>query len=91
MHLKMVIYASRVLTEAEKHYAQIEKELLAVVFGCTVRFHQNIYGKKIIVESKHKPLVSIDTKPLINSSLRLQRILIKLQLYDLEIKYKPGR
>lgn len=52
------------MTDTEKGYAQIEKELLAVVFGC-IRFHQYIYGKKVTVESDHKPLVSIFNKPLI--------------------------
>lgn len=42
------------------------------------------------VESDHKPLVSIYNKPLIESPLRLQRMSIKLQLYDINIKYKPG-
>lgn len=84
-----VIYSSRSLTECEKGYAQIEKELLAIVFGCS-RFHQYIYSKKVVVESDHKPLVSIHKKPLIKAPLRLQRMLIKLQLYDLKITYKPG-
>ena len=36
---KPVAYASRSLTSAKKNYAIIEKELLAVLFGCE-RFHQ---------------------------------------------------
>jgi hypothetical protein len=65
-----VIYASRALTETEKNYAQIEKELLSIVFACQ-KFHQYIYGKKIIVENDHKPLESILKKPLNQTPARL--------------------
>lgn len=50
-----IAYASRALTETEKGYAQIEKELLAVLFG-TERFHQFTYGRPVEVQSDHKPL-----------------------------------
>jgi hypothetical protein len=38
-----VAFASRSLTETEVNYAQIEKELLAIVFG-TERFENYVYG-----------------------------------------------
>ena len=74
-----VAYASRSLTPAETRYAQLEKELLAVVFGCN-RFYQYIYGKQIIVESDHQPLQAITKEPLDKSPIRLQRMLLNLQL-----------
>ena len=40
---KPIAYASRSLSPAECNYAQIEKELLAVVFACN-KFHQYVYG-----------------------------------------------
>lgn len=49
-----VAYASRALTTTETNYAQIEKELLAVVFGLE-RFECYVYGRKPLVESDHKP------------------------------------
>ncbi|XP_071051479.1 uncharacterized protein [Onthophagus taurus] len=52
---KPVAYASKVLIEAQQRYAQIEKELLAVVFGCE-KYKQYIYGQNIIIETDHKPL-----------------------------------
>jgi hypothetical protein len=40
---KPVAFASRALTHAEKQYAKIEKELLAIVYG-TEHFHQYTYS-----------------------------------------------
>ena len=76
-----VIYASRSLTSAEENYAQIEKELLAIVFTCE-RFHQFVYGRKVTVQSDHKPLEAIMTKPLSQAPPRIQRLLIRLQKYQ---------
>ncbi|KAK3728945.1 hypothetical protein QZH41_016810 [Actinostola sp. cb2023] len=85
-----IAYASRSLTETECKYAQIEKELLAVVFGCE-RFHQYIYAKEVTVETDHRPLVSIITKSLDKAPARLQRMLLRLQRYNIDLQYKPGK
>ena len=84
-----VAYASRALTDCQKRYAQIEKELLAIVFGCD-KFHDYIYGRTVMVETDHKPLESIFKKPIHQSPLRLQRMLLKLQRYSLKDVYKKG-
>lgn len=84
-----VVYASKSLNESQKQYAQIEKEMLAIVYGCQ-RFHQYLFGKSFLVESDHKPLEAILQKPLNKYLLRLQRLRINLQNYDLTVKYKPG-
>ena len=84
-----VCYASRALTGAELRYAPIEAEMLAVVFACR-KFHQYIYGKRVVVETDHKPLQGISTKPLSQAPLRLQRMLLNLRGYDVEIRYIPG-
>ena len=81
------------MTATQEQYAQIEKELFAVVFPCE-RFHQYIYGKSIVVHSNHKPLESIMKKPLSAAPARLQRMLLRLQKYDIIIIiiiYKPGK
>ena len=85
-----IAYASRSLTETERRYAQIEKELLAVTFGCE-RFHQYIYAKKVLVETDHRPLISIILKPLDKALARLQRMMLRLQRYDIHLVYKPGK
>lgn len=84
-----VAMASRAMTSTEQNYAQIEKELLAIVFG-TEKFEQYTYGRKVLVESDHKPLEAITKKSLVCAPKRLQRMLLRLQRYDLDIVYKKG-
>ncbi|CAC5383571.1 unnamed protein product [Mytilus coruscus] len=50
--------ASRALTTSQKNWAQIEKDLYAIVFGCE-RYHQYAYGMTIEAETDHKPLEAI--------------------------------
>ncbi|XP_056013214.1 uncharacterized protein K02A2.6-like [Ostrea edulis] len=52
---KVIAYASKSMTDAEKNYAQIKKELLAVLFACE-KFNPYIYGEKVLVQTDHKPL-----------------------------------
>ena len=85
-----VAYASRALTSAEENYSQIGKEMLAICFSC-VKFHQHVYGKSTIVHTDHRPLESILKKPIAKASPRLQRMILQLQRYDLDVKYVPGK
>ncbi|KAL0161181.1 hypothetical protein M9458_044906, partial [Cirrhinus mrigala] len=89
-HDKPVAYASKSLNSTEQNYAQIEKELYAVLFGCK-RFHEYMYGRKVTVESDHKPLEAILKKPLASAPPRLQRMILQLQKYDIHILHKPGK
>ena len=85
-----IAYASRSLSEAETRYAQIEKELLSVLFALE-RFNVYTYGVKVLVENDHKPLEIILKKTLQDAPPRLQRMLLRLQKYDFVIKHKPGK
>ena len=85
-----VAYTSRALTDTESKYAQIEKEMLPIVH-CGKMFHHYIFGKSVKVETDHKPLQVIFSKPLLSAPMRLQTMMLRLQLYDLEVKYKPGK
>ena len=84
-----VQYASRSLTQTEQNYAQIEKEMLAIVFGLE-RFERFVYGKHIEVESDHKPLEAIHKKSLLSAPKRLQRMLMRTQKFEYTVKYKKG-
>ena len=57
-------YSSRALTVTERSYAQIEKELSAIVYACE-KFDQYIFGKSdVVVESNHKALETMLGKPI---------------------------
>ena len=85
-----VAYASRALNETEKNYAQIEKEMLAIVYGLN-KFERYTLGKKTTVESDHKPLETIIKKDLGSAPKRLQRMMLQLQKYDFDVMYKRGQ
>ena len=57
---QQISYASRAMTDTEQNwiYAQIEKELLAIMFACG-RFNDYIYGRDPRFETDHTPLESI--------------------------------
>ena len=63
--------------------------MLAVVFGC-IKYHHYLYGRKFVCQSDHKPLADIQLKYLSDAPPRLQRLLLKLQPYDITIQYVPG-
>ena len=85
-----IAFASKSLTDAETRYANIERELLAIVFACQ-RFSTYLLGRSFVAESDHKPLEMIAMKNLANAPQRLQRMLLELQRYDVTIKYRPGK
>lgn len=84
-----IAYSSRTLTDSQRNYAQIEKELFAILCGCQ-KFHQYVYGQRITVQTDHKPLITLFEKPLAQVPCRLQRMMLSLQIYDLEVIYVPG-
>nr|XP_039256275.1 uncharacterized protein LOC120332995 [Styela clava] len=86
-----VAYASKSLTKCQQNFAQIEKEMYAIVFGCE-RFHDYLFGQvHITVQSDHKPLETILKKPLHCAPMRLQRMILRIQSYPLDVKYKAGK
>ena len=65
--------------------------MLAVVFGCT-KFHNYIYGmSNVEVESDHKPLEAILRKPLHQAPLRLQKMILTIQKYSVNVTYRSGK
>lgn len=87
---KHCAYASKSLTESQQHFAQIERELYAIMFGCT-KCHQYLYCQTITVQTDHKPLITLFTKPLHSVPVLLQCMMLKLQSYDLKVIFVSGK
>lgn len=51
-----IAYISRTLNNAERNYPTVEKELLAIVWGCKY-FVQYLYGRKFAIVTDHCPLL----------------------------------
>ena len=69
------------MTNTEANNAQIEKEILVIVFAME-KFHHYTFGRHVIVQSDHKPLETIVPGPLWKSSKRLHTLKLRLQKYD---------
>lgn len=93
MSYRPVAYGSRSLTETEMKYAQIEREALAIVYGCE-HFHTCLYGRTFELETDHRPLEYL-FQPKVRPSgkpppARIERWILRLQEYDFTVIYRPG-
>ena len=87
---KHIEYAFRTLSMADRNYAQIELEGLAIVFGIK-RFNLYLYGRKFTLFNDHQPLTRIfgpksGIPPLVAATLPKWAVL--LLGYDYHIVYK---
>ena len=89
---KPISFASRTLAPAERNYAQLDTEALAIVFGVKC-FRQYLFGRTFSIQSDHKPLQNLlgETQgipPM--ASARVQRWALTLSVYTYVIRYKPA-
>ena len=98
-----IAYASRVLRDAETRYSPIEKELLAIAWSLE-KFHQYTYARHLLKNSINTHmrvmymysqitnlLKQILRKPLHEVSTHLQRMVMRLQTYDINVTWLAGK
>ena len=83
-----IAYASRTLCSAETKYSVIERELLAIVWSVN-HFRPYLFGRKFKLVTDHRPLTWLFS--IKDPGSRLARWRLKLEEYDYEIIYKPGK
>ena len=85
---KVIAYASRHLNQAEKNYATIEKEALAIVFAVK-KFKSYIHGHETKIVTDHAPLKWL--MKVKNTNAKLARWALEIQDLNLDIEYRPGK
>ena len=87
-----IAFASRTLAPAEKRYAQLDREGLAILFGVT-KFHKYVYGRDFEIQSDHMPLLELMSEDKLISPLasaRIQHWALTLSNYQYHLRYKQG-
>jgi len=83
---RIIAFASRVLTDTEKRYSQLEKEMLGVVYGCE-HFRVYLCGAPFRLIIDNKPLEQIFSHPGKKLPIRLERWSMRLLPYSFQVEY----
>ncbi|XP_060100949.1 uncharacterized protein K02A2.6-like, partial [Heteronotia binoei] len=88
-----VAYYSRTLSPAERNYAQIDKEALAIVAGVH-KFNDYLYGRRFTIATDHKPLLGLLAPDRQTPQILSQRVLRWNQFlnsYTYTLVHCPGK
>jgi hypothetical protein len=86
----IVALGSRSLSSVEQRYSQTEREALGVTWGIQ-HFHLYLAGSQFRVVTDHKPLLNLFNNPSAKPPMRIERWVMKLQEYEFNLIYKPGK
>ena len=90
---KPIAFYSRTLSKAERNYAQIDREAVALVAGVK-KFHNYLYGRFFTLVTDHRPLLGIFTTtkqmPNVISNQMLRRSIF-LSAYNFELVHRAGQ
>ena len=88
-----ILNISKVLSATQRRYSQIQKEALSLVYALK-KFHQFLYGRKFIVVTDHKPLVTLfapDKGTPAMAANRLARWALLIHQYDYTVEYRRSK
>ena len=88
--LTPIYFHSKMLSDTEKNYPNIDSELFGVVHAVE-KFSNFTTGHKTIIHTDHKPLLALFQKNIVHAPPRLTRLLLRVSHYDLELAYKKGK
>ena len=86
---RVIVYASRALTEVERRYSQTEREALAIVWAIE-RLHLYLLGNHFKLLTDCKPVELILSNPKSRPPARIERWNLRLQGYDFEVVHTRG-
>ena len=85
-----ISFMSKALTDTQSRYSNIECGILGVVTGVK-HFHQYLFGRQFTLHTDHKPIESLVLRPLVDTSPRVQRLMLCLSQYHMNMQYKAGK
>ena len=88
-----ILNISKILLATQRRYSQIQKEALSLVYALK-KFHQFLYGRKFIVVTDHKPLVTLfapDKGTPAMAANRLARWALLVHQYDYTVEYRRSK
>ena len=83
-------FASRALTDTEKGYSQLEKEAIAMHFGC-IRFRMFLQGCEFVHFIDPEPLKAMMEKSKKEAPARIDKVRLKLQGFSSKLQLVKGK
>lgn len=87
---RIVAFASRTLSPAERKYSTIEKEALACVWAVE-KWRTYLWGRKFLLRTDHQALtVLLSSKGTDRAGMRIARWAARLLCFNYDVIYRPG-
>ena len=86
---RVVAFASRTLSPAERKYSTIEKEALACVWAVE-KWRTYLWGRKFLLRTDHQALVLLSSKGTVRAGMLIARWAARLLCFNYDVIYRPG-